>query len=342
MEKLFKERKRNVAQFLNSYFILQDLIGSKKGEDTDDQRDYTTTVKPVECDPYETELEVGQIRVMPHTERITYVALVRRWEEDSFLVMPFSQFNHPATDEELLTRFDGGMLMRVLQGWNARTLQDKTLQKSWVAATLPKSDVEDACRLWEMMLGGEPLGNTLLKRTGLPIYKSDDPRLDYKREELKNFARIDEEDLALVEREARLADRSAREHPANPFAALARLASSYRTTIWKQPEHALAAATRKKKFVSNFTLEETGDVITIRYSFENRILSADVFDKDGNSTNAIDGYKVCSCERAAVLGVIEKGFLRIELPSSLRDEACNICIVDCNDNPVKGNWREVL
>lgn len=56
-------------------------------------------------------------------------------------------------------------------------------------------DLEDAWHLWEKSLGGREVEGWLLKKTALPIYRLADPRLEYRREELKNFARVDADDI---------------------------------------------------------------------------------------------------------------------------------------------------
>ncbi len=77
--------------------------------------------------PFNTDLDCGQIRLLRDVERITYVVLLRRWERDSFVAMTFSHYDFPATDEEFKPDFDGGIYLNTLQAWNTRTLQDETL-----------------------------------------------------------------------------------------------------------------------------------------------------------------------------------------------------------------------
>lgn len=139
----------------------------------------------------------GQIRLLSQPSFMTYVAVLDRWDEESFLIAPFSRFGQPATDEELKTEYDGGAFMRVLQLWNARSAMTATLRKSWLVGELPQQDVNDALLVWKWSIGDvAKLPERIAERTGVPIYRMDDPRLDYRREALENFAAFDAEDDA--------------------------------------------------------------------------------------------------------------------------------------------------
>lgn len=178
-----------MAKFVTMYMAMEQIRQvdlSEEGEVMDGRPD----VKLSPVNPFDTELEPGQVRLLGgDTDRMTYVALLKRWEADSFVVMPFSAFKYPATDEEFMPEYDGGVFQHVLQAWNVRTLDDASLKRSWVVGQLSEKDMDDAWRLWEKSLGGKELDDELLKRTGLPIYKLHDPRLKYKQTELVNMGR---------------------------------------------------------------------------------------------------------------------------------------------------------
>ena len=189
MIKLEEERKDLTRRFMQSYLL--DCRMREASATVEDTGTLETTVSPTPSDPFDEELAQGQIRVLSQLDAIVYVVLLRRWTASSFLVMPFSKYSFPATDEEYLTRQDGGMCLRVLQGWNTRTLQDETLRQSWVAGELNQDDLSAAMALWNYVLGDAELTEDQLARTGVPIYRADDPRLSYKRESLELFRKLE-------------------------------------------------------------------------------------------------------------------------------------------------------
>ena len=314
MEKHFDKRKEHVADFIGSYLMHKQM---EEVPGFDEEADLSTTIEPIDKNPYDEELEAGQIRLLPHTDRITYVALLKRWTSDSFLVMPFSRYSSPATDEELKTTFDGGLYLRVLQAWNTRTLQDETLQKSWCIGTLPQNDLDDAWTMWEATISDIALSDDILQRTGLPIYRKQDPRLEYKREELDNFAQIDAEDLALLE------------------TAPVILAPAF--ILWKVRDErtaALAAANEKQNL--GFTLELAAPKVSvfIEYSQHEKRLFFDVYDADGPST-ALDGCIIQNAADDTQIGVIHSDHADIPFDSA----SCAIRILDKNGQPLDGTLK---
>ena len=55
---------------------------------------------------------------------------------------------------------------------------------------------------------GDKLPVDVQNRTGVPIYKAEDPRLEYMREATELFAALDAEDLALDDWAAEIQERS--------------------------------------------------------------------------------------------------------------------------------------
>ena len=189
------ERKRLTKSFLVAW-----LLDRKLAEVATDEPDGSVPAGATVAEPRDFSSESpapGQILVLSQTDTLTYAAVLARWDERSFLIAPFSRFEDPATDEELKTAFQGGLRMGVLQIWNARTAMAATLQKSWLVGTLPKQDLDDALLLWKWSIGDvAELPERISNRTGVPIYRTDDPRLEYRREALENFAAFDAEDDA--------------------------------------------------------------------------------------------------------------------------------------------------
>ncbi len=192
------ERKRLTKSFFVAWLLDRKL--AKVATDEQDGPNDAVPAGAALAEPRDFSSEApapGQIRVLSQTETLTYAAVLARWDEWSFLIAPFSRFEDPATDEELKTAFQGGLRMDVLQIWNARTAMSATLQKSWLVGTLPEQDLDDAFLLWKWSIGDvAELPERISERTGVPIYRTDDPRLEYRREALENFAAFDAEDDA--------------------------------------------------------------------------------------------------------------------------------------------------
>ena len=307
--KFFDERKKYVSDFMKAYLLTKKLQDAS----VDDNENQETTVPLCKTHPFDTHLEAGQVRVLRHTQRVTYVVLLKRWEDDSFVVTPFSFYSVPATDEELKTVWDGGLFLRVLQVWNTRTLQDETLYKSWLVGYLPAQDVKDAWRCWEASLGGEPLSDSILKRTALPIIHSNDPRLEYKRQELTNFARVDAEDLETLEK----------------------------PRIWTiqsffNRQNALAAASAEDNPQFIYSIEEKNLIIFIEYSLHDKVLSCEVSTKDGKPRTELDGCQVMEVKGQNVLGVIKDGQMKVECEYS---DNLAICFTDADGNDLQGYFQ---
>ena len=192
------ERKKLTKSFFVAWLLDRKLAKVATDEQDGPNDAVPAGAAPAEPRDFSSEAPApGQIRVLSQTETLTYAAVLARWDERSFLIAPFSRFEDPATDEELKTAFQGGLRMDVLQIWNARTAMSATLQKSWLVGTLPEQDLDDAFLLWKWSIGDvAELPERISERTGVPIYRTDDPRLEYRREALENFAAFDAEDDA--------------------------------------------------------------------------------------------------------------------------------------------------
>ena len=151
--------------------------------------------------PFHKRLRKGQIRCLPGTKRVTYIALIGKWDDDNYLCMTFSPFSSPANHLEMRADRDGGLFQRVLQVWNTRTLGKSVLEKSWAVGTLPKQDLQDAWDLWRMdMTGGTVVDFRLLAKTGSPFNKERLPEKfvelysEYSKSELLNMRKVETED----------------------------------------------------------------------------------------------------------------------------------------------------
>ena len=291
MEKYFEKRKSYVSDFIKSYLLYKQL---EEVSGFDENRDFTTSIKPVDMNPFDEELAEGQIRLLSQTERITYVALLKRWGNDAFVVMPFSRFSYPATNEEVKTDFDGGLYLQVLQAWNTRTLQDESLRKSWCIGSLSQKDLTSAWNLWKSTISGNEPDDSILQNTALPIYHENDPRLDYKQEELENFARLDAEDLAIMEKSAFF--------------------------LWSDQDDEkgilpIAAGGEKDNLQFTFMVDSPAATIFIEYSQHDKMLCFDVYGADGNPSTVLDSCMVIDNSDGTILGTIQDGILKIAYDS---------------------------
>lgn len=283
------------------------------------------------CRPYDTDLAAGQVRMLSQTKDPTYGLVARRWDERSWLLLPFSGFSHSATDLEIRTRTDGGMGLRVLQLWNARSVSDSLLSESWLVGTFSAEDLEDAVSAWRSSIGLAEFTDDQVARTGLPILRRDDPRLGYEEACLENFARLDALDLALEqaaeEEQVRLETRiaTARELLAQrgrPF---------FRSPCFGRGL-ALAAAPAEEAVAANCPVEGFDGVVHVRYLPARRQLRLRVFDGSGNRSAGLDGWTVLG-SGATVLGQVRDGTFTTTFESgfdgvvALMDDAGRACVL---------------
>lgn len=295
MNSFKQKREQNTENFLRSYKI-QMQMSTVSG--FDENQDMTTdgSVELSPKNPYDTQLQSGQIRLLSQLDRITYIVLLRRWEEDSFLTMTFSHYDFPATDVEFKPEFDGGMYLNVLQVWNTRTLQDETLEKSWLIGNLPEADCTDALAFWEHLITGRALSDNLLEKTGLPITDADDPRIQYIQDELAAFEQLDNAELA-SQNEGDGLDWLRR--PALP-------------QLWNEGEIALAAGDEKQDIVIECSPYGHEEFVTIAFSPKEKNLRVSIYtpDQSGYST-AFDSWELISAD-GSVLAIIQDGFALVQ------------------------------
>ncbi len=140
-------------------------------------------------------LQVGQIRLLSQPDDMLRVLVLREWAPGLWLVVPFSPFPAPATDEEFFLGGRRTEYLNVLQFWNARTLNSLFLRRSWLIDTLTPQELQQAELCFSASISGDTLPDELLTRTALPITTAPDPRLDYKQEMLAHFAALDAADF---------------------------------------------------------------------------------------------------------------------------------------------------
>ena len=287
-KKITEIRKASTRDFLVAYELRKRLAQV----DVDDVVVETTpeenSVARGECArlvrPLDGDIAVGQVRVLSGVKEITYALVARKWDERSWLVIPFSSFSVPATDTELKLKIDGGLGLRVVQLWNARSLLTETVAKSWLVHTLPDEDVADVVSAWRWSVGNGELSDDQLARTGMPIMRRDDPRIAYEDESLANFAKLDAADMAAAERMELI--EIIRENLAG------RKLSPFKADSAFKSDYALTAGDAEKAVSAECRVDGFDGSVYVRYAPSACSLNIDVFDADGNRSSALDGWSV--------------------------------------------------
>lgn len=179
------------------------------------------------------ELLPGQIRLLSQPEELIWVLTLRAWDGGAWLIVPFSPFSCPATEEEYLLGGGRTEYLDVLQFWNTRTVNALFLRRSWLVDTLTPEEIRRSDIFFDCSLQGIDVPGELLVHTGLPIVSVDDPRLDYKSGSLARFASLDAADLQLAELFSQVAARPVAHAVANAIRGLppqAAKASRFLTT----------------------------------------------------------------------------------------------------------------
>ena len=140
---------------------------------------------------YDENIAVAQIRILSkqytaQPDVIPYIAVVDKWDDDMWLIVPFSPYKTPATPGEMETGLDTYGL-HVLQAWNGRTVQEAILKKSYLFGVLSEKVRKDALALFRHEFGGVSLPSDFSARLGSPIIEAEDPRREYLDECIKRL-----------------------------------------------------------------------------------------------------------------------------------------------------------
>ncbi|NMA44960.1 MAG: hypothetical protein GX945_00205 [Lentisphaerae bacterium] len=193
-------RRDMTSRFINDYIFHRHLTqaGAADHDDGADKYDAAyaqvrSTQRPADFDWRQ--LQAGEIRLLSQPDTLCYVLIVQRWDTAHYLVLPFSRFPLPATDEEILLSHTRTEYLSVLQLWNARTLHPLFLRRSWLVDTLTDDELALAQDALAYVLTGEGDCEHFINRMALPIRRPFDPRLDYKNTALEHYAALDATDF---------------------------------------------------------------------------------------------------------------------------------------------------
>ena len=205
MTDIEKNQKGNTLAFLREYALMEALQGKNpvaKNEDFPSDAYSDTLDKSnhnfLATRTFMRSVHPGDIRILSQTDELTYVVILP-WDELNWLVVPFSHAENPATDDEALA--DGaarGLFQQVYQLWNARTVSKYLIMRGWTVDKLSSQERENLRKLMRFQLLGENLETQLQKRLGTPISDPNDCRLKFRSRELRNFSKLDAEDMEYI------------------------------------------------------------------------------------------------------------------------------------------------
>lgn len=133
-----------------------------------------------------TNVTIGQILLMhPFSslpaERPRYVAVLAE-QSGGCLIAPFGRFARPALPGELATG-RAAPALRVLCLWNAASIPERLLDRSWAVDRLTKPERSAALSLHRSIRDGQPPTTSLASKVGPALQHPLDPRWDYMEEE---------------------------------------------------------------------------------------------------------------------------------------------------------------
>lgn len=123
---------------------------------------------------FDVPVKAGELRIFADCDR-PLTGLLYKQVDDSWIVVPVSEFSVPATEQEILIG------TRVYQLWNSFTAPSAFVERSWVVDNIPMSEMTDLNAALLHVMVGDPISEDLVNCTGLPITSLEDPRLEYER-----------------------------------------------------------------------------------------------------------------------------------------------------------------
>lgn len=255
---------------------------------------------------YDDKIEAGQIRIFSKRftaddDVIPYVVVLEKWQDDMWLVAPFSHYSYPATPGEMTTGVRN-VGLRVIQAWNARTVQTAVLAKSFLFGQLDEKVRSEAAALFRNQLASTKLPDNFSALRGPAIIMEADPRCDYQAEAI---ARLQPLSAAVhVQERLKTIDVAAiRSAFASKIGSLGE--------IWRprygEADYALAAAERELPQTETFTVKETE--LSVTYSPEDQTTTFTFYDRDDEPDSAYDGYGLVGA--GEFLGTFRNGTLRV-------------------------------
>ena len=278
---------------------------------------------------YDGDIAPGQIRILSKRftadpDVIPYVAVLEKWHEGMWLVAPFSQYSYPATPGEMITGIRH-LGLRVMQAWNARTMQDSLLAKSYLFGDLSNDVLQDCLSLFRHEMGGRALPEYFKALRGGAIIMEEDPRREYIAETIARLQPIS----TAVKAAERIRAESETDKMGKEFAK--RIAAIIAKTKFVGDEMKLAAGTRKPRTKSY----GVGDVsLDLEFSPEAESVVMTFYSEDDEKFLGYDGYGVFGADEE-FLGTFKDGSICVPA-EAVRD---SFLLVDSDGEPVPVDER---
>lgn len=158
----------------------------------------STAKSTKEPKPFDYEdIKAGDIRLLALPDEMCYVLVLNKLAS-SHIVVAFSKFSIPATDDELLISNTRAEYLSVLQLWNVRTMNQIFLRRSWLIDRVTDAELDLAASAVAHTMTGAEFNPEFADRVGMPITNPDDPRSDYKDIMLKRYDALDAVDFDWV------------------------------------------------------------------------------------------------------------------------------------------------
>lgn len=214
MDTFLNEQYNNSCDFLAQWSLYKDF----RDMELPDPPEIADAIKegkkpgilstPRRFSPLKGKNAIGEIRLLAGMEHPQYVVILeqRGW---NYLVIPFSQFDAPATDAELSLKDHGGAFLKTVQVWNARTIHFAQLLYSWTVHRLAAEDMTAIREIRRHYLMNENVSKDILPRTGIPVTRADDERLEYQDDAVAAFAKIDATDFEIMDAIETIEERAA-------------------------------------------------------------------------------------------------------------------------------------
>lgn len=282
-------------------------------------------------DAYDSDIKEGQIRILSKRftddpDVVPYVVVLERWNEGMWLVAPFSQYGTPATPGEMMTGLDIHGL-RVLQAWNARTVQPCLLEKSWLCREIGDALRKQALALFRHELGGKELPADFSAERGSSIIFEADPRCDYQAESIARLRPLSTAVKATerILNELEETEEATEQGKLKP--GILRI-NFTRPSVLDTDDYALAAGDAEKQKTEDYSVGD--DSLSVTHSAEEKVSIFTFYDQDDKPDVSYDGYGLLG-EEVEFLGTFKDGTLRV--PTVCIKEGFQI--VDSDGNAVK-------